>query len=359
MVDAFLQLFSLHGVGVLYVLEHLGREAWQTAEVELFAIGESVTNLKHAIVGQANDIAWPGLVDGALTLRHKLCGRREAHGLALTYMQIGFVAFKLSAAHLTEGDTRAVVGVDIGCDLEDETSELWFFGFHHTFLSLCGSWTWSYLDEAVKKFLYAEVVECRTKEHRCHFSFAICLYVKRGIDAIDEFEVVAQFGCIGIAHMRLQLVAVDIHLNLLCDTLFVGCEEVEFVFIDVIHALELCPLIDRPAERSHLDFQFLFEFVEEVEGVSSLTVHLVDEDDDGSLSHSADSHQLTRLRLHTFGSIDHDDSRVNGGERSEGVLGKVLVSGCVEYVYLIVVIIKLHDRCRNRDTTLLLDVHPV
>ena len=41
---------------------------------QLLTLGECVANLEDAIVGQSYDIAWPCLVDGRLTLSHKLCG---------------------------------------------------------------------------------------------------------------------------------------------------------------------------------------------------------------------------------------------------------------------------------------------
>ena len=78
--------------------------------------------------------------------------------------------------------------------------------------------------------------------------------------------------------------------------------------------------------------QLLLQFVEQIEGIASLTVHLVDEDDDGRLPHAADGHQLAGLCLHTLGTVHHNDSGVNGCKRTEGILGKVLVTRGVEYV---------------------------
>ena len=75
LVDAFLQLLGFHGVVVLNVFEHLGRERRQSAEVKLFALGEGVTNLEDAVVGQSDNVAGPCLVDSRLALCHELCGR--------------------------------------------------------------------------------------------------------------------------------------------------------------------------------------------------------------------------------------------------------------------------------------------
>ena len=94
-------------------------------------------------------------------------------------------------------------------------------------------------------------------------------------------------------------------------------------------------MVDGPTQGAYLDFQFLFQFVEQVKGVTTLTVHLVDEDDHRCLPHATDSHQLTGLCLHTLCTIYHDNSRIDGCQRTEGILCKVLVTWCIKDVHLI------------------------
>ena len=114
-----------------------------------------------------------------------------------------------------------------------------------------------------------------------------------------------------------------------------------------------------------MDFQFLLQLVEQVEGVTTLTVHLVDEDDDGRVAHATNIHQLACLRLYAFGTVDHDNRTVYSRQRAVGILGKVLVTWGIQNVHLIFNVlsvrgvVELHHRGRHRDTTLLLDVHPV
>ena len=105
--------------------------------------------------------------------------------------------------------------------------------------------------------------------------------------------------------------------------------------------------------------QLLFQFVQEVEGVLALAVHLVDEDDDWRLSHAADLHQLTGLRLHTLGAIHNYDGTIDSREGAERVLSKVLVARSVKDVDLVAAIVELHDRGCDRDAALLLNLHPV
>lgn len=65
------------------------------------------------------------------------------------------------------------------------------------------------------------------------------------------------------------------------------------------------------------------------------------------------------MRLNTFGTIDHDDGRIDGSECAEGVFGKVLVTRRVEDVDFIVLIVELHDRGGDGDSALAFDFHPV
>ena len=67
---------------------------------------------------------------------------------------------------------------------------------------------------------------------------------------------------IGIAYVGFEFGAADVYLDGFGDALFVGSEEVEALLVDVVDALELCPLIDRPRERADLYLEFVFEFVE-------------------------------------------------------------------------------------------------
>ena len=89
LVDTLGQLFLLHGVSILDV------EAGQTAEVEQFAFGQRITNLKGSVIGQTDDITCPSLVDGRFTLCHKLCRTGKTHCLAMTHVIVRSVADKL------------------------------------------------------------------------------------------------------------------------------------------------------------------------------------------------------------------------------------------------------------------------
>ena len=364
--ETLLKLLRLHRVVVFDILEQLRRERRQTAEVQVLALRKRIANLEDAIIGQSDDVTGISLVDSTLALSHKLRRRREPYRFPESHVQVRRIADKLSRANLTECYTGPVVRVDIGCNLEDESREFRFCGHHLTFLSLRRSWTGCDLNETVEQFLHAEVIQCRTEEHRSDLSTAVFVDIELRIDAIDEFKVVAELLRVVLTDMLVEVGRVDIDLHFLRNPLLIRSEEVKLMLIDIVHALEVETLVYRPRQRPHVDFQFLLKFIEEVEGVTSLTVHLVDKYYHRCIPHAAHLHEFPCLGLNTLCRVDDDNRRVDGCQRSICILGKVLVTRGIEDIDLIRFtaltvgqIVELHDRCRNRDTTLFLDVHPV
>ena len=134
--------------------------------MQQFSLGHGVANLEDAVVGQSDDITGIGLVDRRLALCHELGGRTEAQRLAQANVVVGLVAHELAAANLAEGDTRTVVGVDVGGDFEHETGEFLLFGTHLALLCRRVARTGGYLHEAVEQFLHTEIVERAAEEHR-------------------------------------------------------------------------------------------------------------------------------------------------------------------------------------------------
>ena len=327
--------------------------------MQVLPFRQRIADLESAVVRQTDDVARPGLIDRGLALRHELRRRREAHGLPVTDMQVGRVAGEASGTNLAERHARTVVGVDVGGYLEDETGELGLLGTHLTLFRHDGTRTGGYLHKAVEQLLHAEVVQCRTEEHRCQLALQVVVHLELGIDTLYQFQVCTQLLCQRSADVLVQLLGMDVHLHLLGHHLFRRLEEVEVLLINVVHTLEALSLVDGPRERTHGDVQLLLQFIEQVKGVLTLPVHLVDEDDDRRVAHAAHLHQLAGLRLHTLGAVDDDDDAVDRRQGAVGVLGKVLVTRRVEDVDFIVMVVKLHHGCRHRDAALLLDVHPV
>ncbi len=135
--------------------------------------------------------------------------------------------------------------------------------------------------------------------------------------------------------------------------------EVERLLEYIVYALETLAAVDWPREGTYVYTEFVLYLVQQVEWVFTLTVHLVDEDHHGRFAHTADLHQAASLRLHTLGGVNHDNHGIDSRERTERIFGKVLVTRGIEDIDMIALIFKAHHRGGHRDTTLLLDFHPV
>ena len=108
-----------------------------------------------------------------------------------------------------------------------------------------------------------------------------------------------------------------------------------------------------------MDSENLLDLAHEFKRVSRLAVHLVYEGKDRDMAHHTDLEQFDGLRLDTFGSVDDHDSGVRCHQSTVSILGEVLVSGGIKDVDAVSLIIELeYGRC-YRDTSLLLDLHPV
>ena len=110
----------------------------------------------------------------------------------------------------------------------------------------------------------------------------------------------------------------------------------------VVNALEVLAGTDRPVDRVSFDTELVFYFVEQVERVACLAVHLVDEREYRNIAHYADLEQLAGLVLNALCRVDDHYCAVRGHERTVGVLGEVLVTGGVEDIYAVSLIVELH-----------------
>ena len=140
-----------------------------------------------------------------------------------------------------------MVGVDVGCDLENEATEFGFLGIDHAFFGSDGAGSRCDLDETIEQFFDTKVVECGTKEHGRDFGRKIGVNVESGVDTVDEFEVFAEFGRIAIADVGFEFaLCVDVYGHFFGHFLFVGREEIELLLEDVVDAFETLALVDGP-----------------------------------------------------------------------------------------------------------------
>ena len=77
------------------------------------------------------------------------------------------------------------------------------------------------------------------------------------------------------------------------------------------------------------------------------------------MAHGTDLEKLSCLRLNALGRVNDHDCGVGRHQCAVGVLGEVLVSGCIQKVDTAAVVFELQDTAGDRDSSLFFDFHPV
>ena len=133
----------------------------------------------------------------------------------------------------------------------------------------------------------------------------------------------------------------------------------DLVIHAVVHALEALARADRPVYGIGADAELVFDILEQLIRVARLAVHLVDEGEDRHAAHRTDLEQLARLRLDALGCVDDHDGGVRRHQRAVGILGEVLMARGIQNVDALALVAELKDGGCDRNTALLLDLHPV
>ena len=225
---------------------------------------------------------------------------------------------------------------------------------------LSGEGSGGHPEKLLQEGLNAEAGESGAEEHRGQLAVAHCLQIQLLTGPVQQLQLVPELVAVGLADDLGQPGIVQ------SDLLAVGGlgaavgGEVENPLVGpVIDALEVLAAADGPVHRAGVDAQLVLDLLAQVEGIPGLPIHLVDEGEDGNVPHGADLEQLPGLGFHALGGVDDHDGGVGGHQGPIGVLGEVLVARGVQNVDAVALILELHHRAGDRDTSLLLDLHPV
>ena len=259
--------------------------------MKFFTGSQRITDLEVSGIRQTDDIAGKSLVHHFLLLRHESRRTAETHHLSETDMLVVGITFETAGTNLHESNTTAMIRVHIGMDLENETGEGILFRIDHPFHSRHGTGRRSDIDKAIQQFFHPEVIQGRTKEHGSDISFQVGIDIEFGINTFYQLDIGTQLFCLSGLDIVFKFRAVDIlKFHVFRHILLARSIEVQFLFIYIIDPPEPLSHVDRPAQRTHMDMQFFFDLVQQVERVLTVTVHLIDKHDHGSLTHTADFH---------------------------------------------------------------------
>ena len=127
----------------------------------------------------------------------------------------------------------------------------------------------------------------------------------------------------------------------------------------VIYTFEFFSGTDRPVDRIRCDSQFIFNIIKKLKRIICITVHLIDKCKNRNMAHYAYLKQLTCLRLYSFACINHHDCGIRRHKCTVSILREILMSRGIQNIDTVSVIVKLQHRRGDRNTSLLLDLHPV
>ena len=106
-------------------------------------------------------------------------------------------------------------------------------------------------------------------------------------------------------------------------------------------------------------FYDALEIIKKLERRARREVAFVHERENRNASAPANFEQLSGLTFDALAGVDDHDGRIDRGKRAVGVVGEVLVAGCVQEVEDVGAIFESHHRSGHRNAALALDLHPV
>ena len=322
--------------------------------------GDGVSDGEDARVKDADHVSGVGLLHDFPLCSHQLLGLGQAHLPAALHMVVFCVPLELAGANPHKGQPVPVGLVHVGLNLENKGGEVRGEGIHHAAVCRPGQGRRGELQEGLQERLNAEVGKGGAKEHGAELSAPDGLHIHLPSGG-EKLHIINELLVLALAVQKLShLGVVQINL-LLAGPVLAGDagEEQQLPVLPVVNTLEVLAAADGPVHGVGLDAQLPFHLVQQVEGVPGLPVHLVDEGENGDVAHGADLEQLPGLGLHALGAVNHHDGGVRSHKGTVGVLGEVLVTGGVQNVDAVALVLKLHDRAGDGDTTLLFNLHPV
>ncbi len=303
-------------------------------KTQRLALGQRVADAELAVVGDADDVAGPGVLGELAVAGEEEHRVRHRHRLAGADVVQLHAALEVARAEPEEGDPVAVLGVHVGLDLEDEAGDLRLPGADRARLGGMGLGRRAEAADAGHQLLHAEGVDRRAEPDRREVAVEHRLVVEGGQERARHLDLLAQGGeQIGRDQLGHPRVVEALHLHALGAAVAVGAvHQLQPVAEHVVAADEVAALADRPGGRADVELQLVLDLVDDREGVARLAVHLVAEGQDRQIPEPADLEELAGLALDALGAVDDHDRGVDRGQRAVGVLGEVGVAGGVDEV---------------------------
>ena len=139
----------------------------------------------------------------------------------------------------------------------------------------------------------------------------------------------------------------------------IAVEKTDLFRFSVIHALKIMTATDGPVNRTGTNSQHLFNFIQKSIRISGLSIKLIDEGENGDMSHNTDLKELNGLGLHTLCAVNDHHRTVCRHQGSIGILREILVPRGIQNINALSVIVKLKHGGGYGNSSFLLNLHPV
>ena len=251
-------------------------------------------------------------------------------------------------------------GIHVGLNLEHHAAELGLVGLNGSLKRHPWLGGRCQFDQGIEDLAHPKVVHRGPKEDRRLLSCKECGLIKGRGGTLHQVDLLAGLTILRpeALEQRGVVQAIDHIVDLAC-AVFPRLKDPHLVCPEVHDTVKAFAHAHGPCEGNHGHPQGLLKLIHQRNGLAHLSVHFVDEGQDGCISSPADLQKAKGLLFHTIGRIDDHQGCVHGREHPIGVLGEVSVPRCVEQVDDVIPVLHLHDRTRNRNATLFLDLHPV
>ena len=354
-------MLGAHRIFGPHTAQKFGGKTRHADEADRFAAGQGVADPQVAVIGNADDVAGPGLL-GQFPVpgqkEHRIVDVQGAPGAGMEHAD---AAKEPSGAQAHEGDPVPVLRVHVRLDLEDETGDRLLLGGDRPFRRLLGPGRRRVAAKTVEQGSDAKAPQGASEVDRRPVALEIGRGFEWRAEFPDHFDLFAELVRRSAADRLVQVGTHEAGHDPLVTPAFLRArlEQDEAVAHQVVAALEAIAHADGPGDRRHLQLQRVGDLVEQIERVARLAVELVDEGRDRHVPQAADLEQFSGLRLDALGGVENHDGRVDGGQCAVGVFAEVLVAWRVEQVEAVASIAEGHDRRADRDAPFALDLHPV
>ena len=208
-----------------------------------------------------------------------------------------------SGADSDKRNPVSVSFVHISLNLEYKCRKVFAQRIDLAAIRLSGKGRCCHIEEMLKEYLHSKVGKSRSEANGSKVTLSYGIKVKIGSRSVKKLKLFKKLICSFITNgfpKELFIRNGDLCSSTFLCTLFgIGITDYAVLF-SVINSLKSLSGSDRPVNGTGGDSKLFFYIIEELEGVHSVSVHLIDERKDGDMAHNANLKELSCLGLNAL-----------------------------------------------------------